>query len=171
MNDRENAQEEKTTVERRLEIYLNDHLAGSVAMRELIERRLSDDPGGALGDFLRRFQEELEVDQAAVKRMIAHFGGTENPAKKTLAWLAEKIGRLKLNASLIGYSELSRLEELEFMVVGIRGKLALWTALEAAAITNKSLREFDLAPLREKAKRQLDEAETLRLEAAKRAFG
>jgi hypothetical protein len=171
MNDWDRPQEEKSTVERRLEIYLNDHLAGSVAMRELIERRLSNDPGGALGDFLRRFDEELTEDQAQVKTMIARFGGTENPAKKTLAWLAEKLGRLKMNASLTGYSELSRLEELEFMVIGIRGKLALWTALEAAATTNERLRQFDLGTLRERAQRQMDEAEILRLEAARVAFG
>ncbi len=171
MNDKGNSQEEKSTIERRLEIYLNDHLAGSVAMRELVARRLSDDPGGVFGDFLRRFDEDLEIEQSQVKEMIARFGGRENPAKKTLAWLAEKAGRLKMNESLTGYSELSRLEELEFMVVGVRGKLALWTALEAAAATNERLREFDLAAFREKAQRQMDEADVLRLEAAKRAFG
>jgi hypothetical protein len=171
MNDKESPHEEKSAVERRLGIYLNDHLAGSVAMKELVERRLSDDPGGAMSDFLRRFGEELEFEQSIVKTMISHFGGAENPAKKTMAWLAEKIGRFKMNDSLTGYSELSRLEELEFMVVGIRGKLALWTGLEEAAATNALLRGFELGPLREKAQRQMDEAEALRVEAAKRAFG
>jgi hypothetical protein len=171
MNDKESPHEEKSAVERRLGIYLNDHLAGSVAMKELVERRLSDDPGGAMSDFLRRFGEELEFEQSVVKTMISHFGGAENPAKKTMAWLAEKIGRFKMNDSLTGYSELSRLEELEFMVVGIRGKLALWTGLEEAAATNALLRGFELGPLREKAQRQMDEAEALRVEAAKRAFG
>jgi hypothetical protein len=171
MNDKESPHEEKSAVERRLGIYLNDHLAGSVAMKELVERRLSDDPGGAMSDFLRRFGEELEFEQSIVKTMISHFGGAENPAKKTMAWLAEKIGRFKMNDSLTGYSELSRLEELEFMVVGIRGKLALWTGLEEAAATNARLRSFELGPLREKAQRQMDEAEALRVEAAKRAFG
>ncbi len=43
---------------------------------------------------------------------------------KVLAgWVAEKLGRLKPNGQLLGYSPLSRLVELEALALGITGKL------------------------------------------------
>ena len=43
--------------------------------------------------------------------------------------MAEKLGRLKLNGRLRGYSPLSRLLELEGLLIGITGKMALWKTL------------------------------------------
>ena len=54
----------------------------------------------------------------------------ENPAKNATAWLSEKIGRLKLNGRIMGYSELSRLIEVEGLSLGVKGKQALWKTLK-----------------------------------------
>jgi hypothetical protein len=169
MNDGHEKKERPTT-DRLLEVYLNDHLAGSVAGRELLDRCLDNNAEGPLGDFLRRLQGELEEDQMALRGVLKSFGGTEDRVKEATGWLAEKLGRLKLNGQLAGYSPLSRLEELEGLVLGIRGKMALWGTLEEMAATRGPLHGLDLALLQERARRQHEEAEVHRREAARRAL-
>jgi hypothetical protein len=82
--------------------------------------------------------------------------------------VAELVGRLKLNGRIIKRSPLSSVVELETLVVGVRGKEALWTALQQAAIR---LENIDLEALVESAREQGAELETLRLSAVANAFG
>jgi len=58
-------------------------------------------------------------------------GPPKNPAKLAAAWLAENVGRLKLNGQFLQYSDLSRLLELEGLGLGIHGKMDLWRGLIA----------------------------------------
>ena len=81
--------------------------------------------------------------------------------------VAERLGRLKLNGRLFERSPLSSVIELETLVVGVRGKEALWTALQRA---NVSLMDVDLEALAESARAQGAELEALRLGAAAAAF-
>ena len=82
--------------------------------------------------------------------------------------VAELVGRLKLNGRIIKRSPLSSVVEFETLVVGVRGKEALWTALQLAEIR---LENIDLDALVESARAQGAELEALRLSAAARAFG
>jgi hypothetical protein len=95
----------------------------------------------------------------------------ENVAKTTLAWIAERTGRLKLNGRLLSYSPLSRVEELEALRLGVEGKLALWRALKETRATDPRLKGIDLDELARRAEGQRDELESMRLEAASQAFG
>ncbi|HSC01982.1 MAG TPA: hypothetical protein VLC49_01650, partial [Solirubrobacteraceae bacterium] len=70
-----------------------------------------------------------EEDRQALKLIMQRLGIRPDPAKTAVAWSAEKLGRLKLNGQLTGYSPLSRLEELEILSLGVEGKLAMWRAL------------------------------------------
>jgi hypothetical protein len=158
----------RTEVDRRLAIYLNDHLALSIGGRELAERCLSENPEGPLGAFLRRLLLEIGEEQRTLRTVLERTGGMEDSTKKSVAWIAEKIARLKLNGQLTGYSDLSRLEELEALVVGINGKMALWGTLEE--VGGRWLVGIDLQRLQEFAARQKEEAEELRRGAARRAF-
>ncbi|MDQ3619342.1 MAG: hypothetical protein M3391_04345, partial [Actinomycetota bacterium] len=91
--------------------------------------------------------------------------------KDSGAWLAEKLGRLKLNGSLTGYSDLSRVVELEGLTVGITGKLALWRSLKESAPTDgQTLQGIDLDLLQARAEKQLSDVEERRAKAAKMAF-
>lgn len=162
--------ERRAPADRLMKIYLNDHLAGSVAVRELVGRCRRENRDGPLGEFLRRLDGELEEDQKQLRGVLELFGGGEDRAKEAAAWFAEKLGRLKLNGQLTGYSALSRLEELEGLVLGIRGRLSLLASLEEAATTDVRLRPLDLGGLQERARRQHEEAEGHRREAARRAF-
>jgi hypothetical protein len=82
----------------------------------------------------------------------------------------EKIGRLKLNGQLRGYSPLSRLLELEGLALGIEGKLALWRSLRQVAGEEPRLAPVDFDGLVQRAKAQLDELEAQRLRAAATAL-
>jgi hypothetical protein len=84
------------------------------------------------------------------------------------AWVAEKLGRLKTNGHLRGYSPLSRLIELEGLYVGISGKARLWGVLEAAV--SARVPGTDFAALAERADRQRTEVEQLQTRAAEIAL-
>lgn len=162
---------EENRGDRLLKIYLNDHLAASLAVLELAGRCRDNNPEGPLPAFLERFQKEIDEERGAVKEILSRIGGMEDPAKLAAAWLLEKAGRFKLNGKLLGYSDLSRLEELEAIVIGVRGKIALWKVLLELAETDERLRGVGLGPLLQQGERQHEEAETFRRKAAMRAFG
>ncbi|HUC08255.1 MAG TPA: hypothetical protein VMR96_09205 [Solirubrobacterales bacterium] len=113
-----------------LEIYLNDHLAGATGGVELARRlRGSNEQNPTFGPPLRRVCEEIEADRAALEQVIERLGYSRSRVKPAGAWVAEKLGRLKLNGQLRGYSPLSRLVELEGLLIGITGKIGLWQVL------------------------------------------
>jgi hypothetical protein len=113
-----------------LAIYLNDHLAGATGGVELARRlRDSNEQDAIFGEPLRRVCEEIEADRAALERIIERLGYSRSTIKPAGAWVAEKLGRLKLNGQLRGYSPLSRLLELEGLLIGITGKIGLWQTL------------------------------------------
>ena len=90
--------------------------------------------------------------------------------KEALGWAGEKLGRLKLNGQLLGYSPLSRLVELEALMLGITGKLAMWQAVRIALADDPRLAGFDLEHLAERAKLQRRTVESLRRRAAVEAL-
>jgi hypothetical protein len=113
-----------------LAIYLNDHLAGATGGVELARRlRASNEQDAVFGEPLRRVCEEIEADRAILERVIEQLGYSRSTVKPVAAWMAEKLGRLKLNGQLRGYSPLSRLLELEGLLIGITGKIGLWHVL------------------------------------------
>ena len=152
-----------------LRTYLNDHLAGSVMAIELCERAVQENEGTPFAARLARLLEEVREDQAVLKGLIEGVGAGQNPLKKAGAWLAAQAGRLKLGGTEEP-GELSRLEFLELLTTGIHGKRALWRALRVVAARYEELRGVDLDALERRAIEQHDEAEEMRLEAAKAAL-
>jgi hypothetical protein len=151
-----------------LEIYLNDHLAGSALGSDLARRALSSNEGNDYGKALSWIATEIEEDRDSLAAMIDGLGYSRNRLKEGGAWLAEKIGRLKMNGQITGYSDLSRLIEIEGLSLGVNGKLSLWENLRASF--GPTVGGVALEPLVERGVRQRDELESLRTEAAKEAF-
>ncbi len=113
-----------------LEIYLNDHLAGATGGVELARRlRASNRDDAVFGETLSRVCAEIEADRTVLEQVIEGLGYSRSKVKPAAAWVAEKLGRLKLNGQLRGYSPLSRLIELEGLLIGITGKIGLWQTL------------------------------------------
>lgn len=153
-----------------LTIYLNDHLAGATLGVELVKRCRRSNEGEPLGVFLGELQEEVEEERALVEDLLRRLGRRPDPVKQAGAWLAEKAGRLKLNGALRSYSPLSRVEELEGLLLGVRGKRALWTSLQAVREAGGPFEGVDFEALARRADRQLERIEAHRREALRRAF-
>lgn len=153
-----------------LTTYLNDHLAGSEAGKELAEQCATSNPGTPLGTFMQDLVAKIEHEQETVKNLLERLGGKVNTAKSAVGWLGEKASRLKLNNPLQTYTDLNRLEQVEGMLLGVRGKLALWTALGATVATDPQFSDVDFVELGRNAAQQLDELEQYRITAARAAF-
>ncbi len=152
-----------------LAIYLDDHLAGSTVGVELVRRLVAGNEGDPVfGPPLKEICAEIEADRAMLDRLMKRLETSRNPVKPVLAWAGEKLGRLKLNGQLRGYSPLSRLVELEALGIGITGKLRMWIALEHTL--GSDLPDFDFGQLAEGAAQQRRVVEELHLEAAVRAL-
>jgi hypothetical protein len=115
----------------RLEIYLNDHLLAATAGLELARRTASSNAGGEFGPPLRTLADELEEDRDELVATIGRLGHRVDRLKVALGWSGEKLGRLKPNGQLTGYSPLSRLLEIEALTGGTQARRALWSAVAA----------------------------------------
>ena len=153
-----------------LGIYLNDHLAGSTAGVELARRAAGSNEGNEYGAFLSVLAGEIQEDRDSLKDIMRRLEYGEDIPKKIGAWTFEKIGRLKPNGQLTGYSPLSRVVELEGLALGITGKLALWKSLQEIVDEEPRLDAAELARLRERAERQQHDVEDHRLRAVREAF-
>jgi hypothetical protein len=148
-----------------LAIYLNDHLAGATGGVELARRlRASNEDDPEFGPVLAEVCAEVEADRETLKAVMDRLGVGQSKLKPLGAVLGERLGRLKLNGRLRGYSPLSRLDELELLQIGVVGKRRLWRALEHTHPGD--LPDFDLAALAERATGQLRRLEALHLKAA-----
>lgn len=154
---------------RYLRIYLNDHLAGA-ATGVGVARRLRDsnreDP--EMGEPLARVCAEIEADRASLEALMRYLGVRRGRVKPALAAAGERLGRLKLNGQLRGYSPLSRLIELEFLLIGITGKMQLWKSLERAL--GEKVDGLDFPRLAERAAAQRRVVDELHAGAAARAL-
>jgi len=149
-----------------LAIYLNDHLAGATGGVELARRvRVSNRGHNTFGRPLDRICKEIEEDRTTLEQVIDRLGFSQSRVKPAGAWVAEKLGRLKLNGRLHGYSPLSRVLELEGLLIGITGKMALWETL--ADLEGVERLEIDFAQMSARAAEQRSAVDDLhRLAAA-----
>ncbi len=154
-----------------LAIYLNDHLAGATAGRALARRSAASNEGSSYGQFLTGLAAEIGDDRDSLLGLMRDLDVRVDRLKVIGGWAAEKAGRLKLNGRLLSYSPLSRVLELEGLMLGVRGKLGLWRALSEIEIDRPALSGTELSRLSDRAQDQLDGLEGHRLRAAAEAFG
>jgi hypothetical protein len=153
-----------------LGVYLNDHLAGATAGRELASRMAGSYRGSEEGVPLSRIAVEIAQDRSALLTLMASLGVEVRGYKVAAAWIGEKVGRLKFNGRVLGRSPLSELEELEVLRLGVEGKAAGWRTLRALADTDPRLDASHLDELIAAAGHQADQLEELRVRAASRVI-
>lgn len=153
-----------------IRVYLDDHLAGSVAACDLIKHSIDQNEGTALARFLEGLLRDVEADQQTLLDVMASLGIEPSRAKQAVTWLMEKVSRVKFDKRLTGSVELSRVLELEALTLGVTGKRSLWKALKAISGADSRLAATDFDRLIERAKTQLDGLESQRLEAVAEAF-
>jgi len=156
--------------DRFLRIYMNDQLALGIAWREVARRARGQNEGTELGAALERVATGITEDVETFESIMERLGIGRDPVKPWFAVGAERLGRLKLNGQLRGYSPLSRFAELDFLAMGIEGKKILWANLRDLAGLSTRLPDVDFDGLIARAARQRDELEPFRAEAGRIAF-
>jgi hypothetical protein len=137
---------------------------------ELALRLVRSNSRNEYGPVLARVAGEIEQDRKSLLSIMSALDVGTDRLKLAVGWAAEKLGRLKLNGRLLSYSPLSRLMELELLMLGVIGKLALWRALHQIAAEQPRLDGSDLERLIERAAGQQQELEALRERAVVDAF-
>lgn len=143
-----------------LRTYLQDHLAGArfaVSLLNDLAKQETDEDVAALALTLIG---EIEADKQVVEEILLALDESRSILKEATAWLAQKVGRAKFQ---LERSRFSIFEALEILSLGILGKLALWSALDAIALSEKWLQSYDFVKLAETAKRQHAQVEQQRL--------
>jgi hypothetical protein len=156
---------------RLLAIYLNDHLAGATAGVELARRALKENRENEYGRFLATLADEIAEDRRTLIELMELLAVPRSKLKAPAAWALEKVGRLKLNGRIRGYSPLSRLIEFEGLAGGIEAKRAMWLALLRIQANDERLRDFGLEALAARADDQRQRLEPHRLAAVDEAMG
>jgi hypothetical protein len=160
-----------TADERYLAIYMNDQLALGVLWREIARRSARSNDGTDVGDAIGRVASAIAEDVDTFQEVMRRIGVPRTPAKPVLAIAGERLGRIKLNGHLRSYSPLSRFEELDFLVMGIDGKVVLWENLRDHAGLGARLPDVDFDALIERARAQRAQLEPFHAQAGREALG
>jgi ribosomal protein L30/L7E len=155
-----------------LGIYLNDHLTGATVgvdrAQSLVRAEAERDP--ALADTLRPVVDEIAEDRAHLLRIMRSLDVPVRRYRMVAGHLAERVGRLKANGRLVRRSPLTPMLELELLRLGVEGKAAGWRTLRRLADTDARLDTKQLDDLLDRAERQRDTLEQLRLRQIEETF-
>jgi hypothetical protein len=153
-----------------LETYLQDHRAGAAMGSDLAHRLAEENIGTPYEDFLVGLAQEIDGDVEMLEQIMDRFGVSKSGMKIAGAKAAEKLGRLKPNDQLSGYSPLSRVLEFEGLRGGVHAKLALWDSLFELSQHDDRLDPEQMAELQAKAESQLEGLREQHRMAAHEAF-
>ncbi len=82
---------------RNIDVYLNDHLAGSTIGSDLAEQIREMGHNTPLGDVMSTIHGEIETDRQTLTDLMERMEIPVNPVKQAGAWVAEKVGRVKFS--------------------------------------------------------------------------
>ena len=142
-----------------LRVYLQDHHAAARAGVAPAQRTL-----GADHELARR----VAGDRETLERVMRRLDVGPSRLKLGLAVLGDQLGRVKIDRGLAAQPALARLLALETLLVGVRGKEALWRTLRVAR--EPRLATFDFEALAASAASQAEQLEVERLQAASAAL-
>jgi hypothetical protein len=110
-----------------LNTYLHDHVAGSEAAMEVmcILNENSDEP--VFTQVLDWLLIQVKEDKATLENLAASVNTSSNTLKNSAAWLGARVVSVKTRA---GKSSFGAFKGLEFLSLGLQGKLHLWKALQ-----------------------------------------
>jgi len=153
---------------KKLDSYLNDHLAGSVGALELIEHEAHRNDGQPLGAFFSDLQTDIRADQDTLRDLMHGLAIDESNVRKAVAWAAEKAGRARLTIAGYEPGSLGLVLTLEGLIMGVTGKKLMWRGL--AAVNLRQLGGYDFKELERRAEQQIERIEIERVRAAQQAF-
>jgi hypothetical protein len=144
--------------------YINDHLGGAQMAVQLLEAMRNQNDEQEFRQFASVLLPEIEADDQTLRHIAEGIGPGPNAMKTVGGWLVEKASRIKLGHS--GSTTFELFESLELLALGIQGKLSLWTALQAASVTDARLQKHDFETLQRRAQEQYAAVESQRIKLA-----
>ena len=153
-----------------LATYLRDHRAGAQAALQIIDHIEASHGDSDAGSVVRQLRPEIQEDVNVLDQLIERLGIPAGGARRAFGWMGEQLVELKLKVDDPADGDLRLMESLEVLSLGIEGKLALWKALEASAVSEPRLATLDFAHHIARTRNQRERAEAVRLEAAQVAF-
>ena len=156
---------------RDLDTYLNDHLGGSTFGSDLADQIRERSEGTPLGQVMATVAPQIAEDRETLRGLMDELDVSESKAKAAGAWVAEKASRLKLGGKSSDGVDFDLYMALETLMIGVRGKLLLWRALQQVEASHPPLASAGLRELIARAESQLDALEGERLAAARAVFG
>ena len=153
---------------KKLESYLNDHLAGSVSALELIAHWADVHKDEPLGSFFAEIESEIKADQNTLRDVMRALGIAESKVRKAGAWAAEKVGRARLMIAGDDQGSLGLVLTLEGLIMGVTGKKHMWRALAAAKLPE--LNGYNFEEPQRRAEQQIERIEAERISAVCQAF-
>jgi hypothetical protein len=157
-------------LDRALGIYLNDHLAGSEAALQLLDKLEAAEARTPSKEFVVGLRREILADRDELVTLMKGLAIDESRLRRASGWVGSKLVSVKLDLDDAAGKGLWIFEALEALSLGIEGKRGLWTAMLAASGEAPALRLLDYEKLVSRAARQRASVEELRLKAALTAF-
>jgi hypothetical protein len=149
---------------------LNDHLAGSVTLVNLLERLQHTKAGREVQPFVAELRDDVLADRTTLEETMRRAQISQQKHRTALGWLIEKLTRVKLRLDDPEDWPLYLLQALELVEVGIEGKRELWRALAVAAEHTTAFQATDFDHLIKRAEEQHHKVEAVRVQAAKKAL-
>ncbi|MCK0116463.1 NAD-dependent epimerase/dehydratase family protein [Isoptericola sp. S6320L] len=150
-------------------LYLSEHLTGSTAGLDRIERMADSYRDTPFHADLAELTEQIRSERRLYRTLLATLGIRRRRYRQVLAAAAERVGRLKLNGRVLERSPLTVLLEVELMRSALLGKLGGWRTLQEYA-DDVGLDPDRFGALAELANRQLALLDRLHEHARERAF-
>ncbi len=110
-------------------LYLSDHLTGATAGLERIERMVSAYRDTPFHGELAELAEQVRAEREVHRSLLDALDLPRRRHRQAAAWVAERLGRLKLNGRLVERSPLSALLEAELVRSAVLGKIGGWQTL------------------------------------------
>ena len=156
--------------ERLRRIFLRDHLASVESALALVRRMLKENRTHPLATLLGTVRATLRDDRAQLHLAARALRLRPSLTKVVGVKVGEKAGRLKLNGRLRSYSPLSRVVELESLLMLTAQRAAMWRILERHAQIEARLTVVDLRGRAELAEEQVRLLERATVSASVEAF-
>ncbi len=152
-----------------LSTYLNNHLAASVAVLDLLAHLETTYADTEIAGFVTALRSDILADRTQLEAVMDQLQISRNAIRQTVAWVAEKMNQLQLKWDG-GDGALHLLEALEIVATGIEGKRSLGQSLMVVARENSQLQSADFERLVQRSEEQLRRLEPVRLRVAKDAL-
>lgn len=157
-------------MDKELQRYLNDHLAGSEGALILIQDLADRQEIVSEKQFFQDLKSKVAADQEILKDLLRRAGLDESTLLQMAGNLTAKAGRMKLFWEGMDAGELGMFEALEMLTLGIQGKRMLWVVLGEIASHFPEWNGVNFSDLELEAIKQRDAVEERRVETGREAL-